>query len=499
MPSSNTQIEQNVSQQQTAYVDAANGDDATGQIGTHKAFKTIQAAINSVPAYSTPAEQRRWWQILVAPGTYDEALVVDTTRRKIAIFGVFNLGLFDGSAWGATNNRNITVRQTAGNIESHRHSFMLGSHVPQGEAITTHPGYMGVPRISGKIILDDTAIPGGTTADFYLNCEVFDQAATGVSLDGTSKAGGANIYLHRARMRTGVSGSMFLLQKAERCRFDGDVSIRSYSRLQDNYFAGNFTCTVVPTPDVEPYGFINCTFASSKVVTTPALGFVLDAVTDYWFTTRSCTLGGAATKVVTEGAYFGSVVWDDVQMPGTSLSTGANVRPPAMDRFRRDAGGTSEGVWLYKFNRASTNPFAGQTKELFFTFQIPHGYKRGENIKFHVHFSPGASTIPAGNVVAWKCEYTVGKIGGPMPVTVVADMSYTAPVGGVAAYDHILSGVATIPGSGLEESSVLCGRLYRDAAAGGDTWADDNAFLLSVDLHVPMNKVGTRLEGPPWD
>jgi hypothetical protein len=78
-------------------------------------------------------------------------------------------------------------------------------------------------------------------------------------------------------------------------------------------------------------------------------------------------------------------------------------------------------------------------------------------------------------------------------------MSYTAPVGGVAAYDHVLSGVATISGTGLEESSVLCGRLYRDAAAGGDTWADDNAFLLSVDLHVPMNKVGTRLEGPPWD
>lgn len=286
--------------QQVALVDPANGDDATAAFGTTKAFKTIQAAVNAVPAYVDPAGQRRWWEIYAAPGTYDEALIVDVTRRKIAIIGVFNLGLFNGSGWGPTNNRNVTVITNAGNIESHRHSFMLGSPLPQGEAITTHPAYMGVPRISGKIILDDSGIVGGTTNDYYLQCQAFDQAATGTSLDGSAKTGIANIYLHRCRFNTAVSGASFRVQKAERCRFDSTVTVATYSRLQDSYFNGSIVVSAVPAPDVEPYGFVGCNFAPAIVFTGPAASFVLDGVSNYWFKTRGCTLGGAATKVITE-------------------------------------------------------------------------------------------------------------------------------------------------------------------------------------------------------
>lgn len=184
-------------------------------------------------------------------------------------------------------------------------------------------------------------------------------------------------------------------------------------------------------------------------------------------------------------------VWTDVTMPGTALSTGANVRAPSMGRFRRDVGNTTEGVWAYRFNRVGTVPFVGQTKELFFSFQVIHEYARSQDLHLHLHWSPGPSGAVVGNV-GWKIEYTVAKGGAAFPVTQVFDL--TDACSGVD-YDHQITPAGVIPGGTLEESSIVMCRIFRDT----DTWAADDGFLLSVDLHVPVNKPGTRLEMPPWD
>lgn len=198
--------------------------------------------------------------------------------------------------------------------------------------------------------------------------------------------------------------------------------------------------------------------------------------------------------------FLTTYLWEDVQMSGTALSVGGGVRPPSMGRFRRNGAGTSEGVYLYMFNRSSTAPFPGDSKELFFAFQVPHSYARGQNLHLHLHWSPGATAATAG-IVGWKVEYTVATPGGIFPVTGTLDLADTLLVTH-PAYEHRITPTGVIPGAGLEESTVVCCRIYRDlvsGSGGNDTWPSDTAWLTSVDLHVPQNKLGTRLEAPPWD
>lgn len=193
---------------------------------------------------------------------------------------------------------------------------------------------------------------------------------------------------------------------------------------------------------------------------------------------------------------FSSISWEDLQMSGVSLSAGPNIRPAPLTQFKDDGAG-SDGVYLPQFKKSSTAPVG--TKEMFFSFQIPHAYARGRDLKFHLHWSPGV-TGKAG-IVGWKVEYTVVKLNGTYGNTGYLDLADTVAAGD-PAFEHRMTPDVTLSGSALEESSVLVCRVFRDlvsGAGGNDTWDDDTAFLLSVDIHVPQDKVGTRLAVPPWD
>jgi pectin methylesterase-like acyl-CoA thioesterase len=69
-------------QRNIGYVDLENGNDATGEIGTSKAFKTIQAFIDAVPAGNDSTSARNVYTAIIAPGDYDEDLNIDLTRRR---------------------------------------------------------------------------------------------------------------------------------------------------------------------------------------------------------------------------------------------------------------------------------------------------------------------------------------------------------------------------------------------------------------------------------
>lgn len=187
-------------------------------------------------------------------------------------------------------------------------------------------------------------------------------------------------------------------------------------------------------------------------------------------------------------------VYDDVFVNGTQVSMGGSVRPPSFALFR-DNGAGSDGVWLPRFNRSSTAPFPGQTKEMFFGFQIPHRYARGKDCYIHLHWSPGPSgTTVVGNVY-WKIEFTFAQVNGLYSNTTVLDLKQ--PAGG-ANWKHQITSDLLVSGVGMQESAVFVCRVYRDNG-GADEWPSDDAFLLSVDLHFPVIKSGTRLRSPPWD
>lgn len=312
MPSDNAVIEQRVVAlegggggggsvlvQQASLV-TPEGNDATGTVGNlGKPFKTIQAACNVIPQGDDSTTVRTSWLILVAPGTYDEDVVINGTRRKIALLGLgpWNLGTFGASNWNASGTaRNITWNVGLGNVDSVRHTLTIGSMMAPGEGCSTHVSYGTGPRISGKIIVNDTVV-GGTTKELYVQAQAFDLAATGRSIDYASGTGILNFYCWRSRFATAISGtaSKPRLQVADRTRFDGLIDVAVYSAIRYCQIGAGMT-TAGAAPDIEPSGITNTNFAG--VFTGPAGSLRLDGSTNYWFKANGATLAGGATKVM---------------------------------------------------------------------------------------------------------------------------------------------------------------------------------------------------------
>ena len=285
--------------QQVRYV-SPNGP-AVGADGSMASpYRTIQDAVDYVVAQSLPpASVREVWLIMIAPGTYDEDVVIDGTNRHIGLIGLgpWNLGLFAGVNWAPTGvPRNITWNVNAGNIDSIRHALMIGRALGFGEGLGTHVSYNTTPRISGRIIVNDNIL-GGTTKELYVQAQVFDAGATGRSLDYAAGTGILNFYTWQSRYASAIDGTFTQprLQIAEETRFDGLVNVTAWSRINYCQIAAGLTCTIA-APDIQPSGMTNTNFAGT--FTGPAASCRLDGNTNYWFKTNGAVLGGAATKVI---------------------------------------------------------------------------------------------------------------------------------------------------------------------------------------------------------
>ena len=277
------------------FVNLNNGDDETGEIGTLKPFRTIQAFLDAVPDGATDESARNEYVAFIAPGDYDEDLAVDLTNRRIILssLGVWGLGTFDGPDWGPSGTRrNITVTATGGPVDGIRPGLVITSLVSIGEGMTTHEAYLTKIRISGKI--DLTGASGVGSVELTLECEVFGDA--GVAIDA-----GATIiqsYIYRSRMRGTITGANWNLQVSERTRFDGLITISGFSlMLSCRINAGLTTGSVTPVGLI-PGGMIGCWFAGT--FTGPALSALMDGNTNYWFKTNGAALAGGATKVIAD-------------------------------------------------------------------------------------------------------------------------------------------------------------------------------------------------------
>jgi len=184
-------------------------------------------------------------------------------------------------------------------------------------------------------------------------------------------------------------------------------------------------------------------------------------------------------------------VFDDLMIYPDATTKGGS-KPPAWGgststAFIKNAAGTSQGVFLWMFS-ASTE------QELYFTVQIPHGYKVGSNILPHVHWTTKAGT-PSGTDVQWGLEYTVAAIGSNFPTTTtIVTNTVIAPIGTPSGTgQHLISSFPAISGTGLGISTVLICRLYRDATNGNDTFGNE-VGLLGVDFHIEKDTYGSRTE-----
>lgn len=246
----------------TAYLDAVNGLDATGQVGTTLAYKTFQAAVNALRAaflVASAGTRQAGMVLIVAPFTqYDEDVTIDVSdglHLLVTSSAGYMIGKFDGaSTWSPTNRRDLKIIGSTdnGGAQDVRPGVMFGTSAPRPAHVTTHQGYYG-PRISGQISFD--GITTGGNLEFTFEGEVFGFGG----IAGASNTGNQtlSLYLHNARFRTAANfGTNANLFQATRCRFDGLLTIGQASMVDLTRI--NAGLTVGSVGVVPPIGFFSC-------------------------------------------------------------------------------------------------------------------------------------------------------------------------------------------------------------------------------------------------
>ena len=177
-----------------------------------------------------------------------------------------------------------------------------------------------------------------------------------------------------------------------------------------------------------------------------------------------------------------TVVFDDYLTDGLNLAKGAAA--PDLAEFR-------DGLFLNAF--AGTG---GVTEQAYFSHHILHGMKPGSTPTFHIHWAHNQAG-PSGNV-KWQLDYSIAK--GYGAGSYAAPTTLTATQTALAQYVHNITDDDDMPLASITEiepDTVLIGRIYRDPTDGADTFEAD-AFLIQIDMHVQIDKIGTLERNRPF-
>ncbi len=181
-----------------------------------------------------------------------------------------------------------------------------------------------------------------------------------------------------------------------------------------------------------------------------------------------------------------ATVWDDLRLEPTVRGSGANN--PSFTKWI-DNGAGSIGIFLYEFTDVAT----GSQKEVYFTTQMPHGWK-GTAIYPHVHWLPdaaGASQRPV-----WGLEYSWAEIGATFGNSAIVYTTSLFPNDTNLIDDkHYISSFNAITPSASQDglSSILICRLFRFSGDASDTFTG-SCGLLYIDLHYEIDTIGSRSE-----
>lgn len=173
-------------------------------------------------------------------------------------------------------------------------------------------------------------------------------------------------------------------------------------------------------------------------------------------------------------------MWDDLRFPASAVKQNPATSKPDFDVWR-------SGIRTLVFDGAAN-------EEVHFNAQLPHGFKFGTKLEFHVHWAPMTSPND-GHTVIWHLEYTLAQQTEVFPVSTTSAAG-TKTFASNSQYEHvfteILSASAGIDTSAWNSlSGMLSCRLYRDAVA--DTYPDEVAFF-EADFHFQKDQVGSKQE-----
>ena len=183
---------------------------------------------------------------------------------------------------------------------------------------------------------------------------------------------------------------------------------------------------------------------------------------------------------VGSGALSALYGWDDVRVPLLVAKTGPTI-PDFVD-FR---GG------LLQWRLAHT----GGAEYLYFSCQLPHGYKPGSDLYPHVHYSLGANhAANTGAVVQFDLLVSASSVNNAFPAAQTVVMTDT--IAGPDYQHQVAFSASPLSGAGLTESAMLLCRLTRNNSGGSNPLV--GAFALEFDFHIEMEKSGTDNPFPPY-
>jgi len=171
------------------------------------------------------------------------------------------------------------------------------------------------------------------------------------------------------------------------------------------------------------------------------------------------------------------VVWDDLRTPVSQVRLSGSQPPTST---------------LYKGGEVLAFP-SNADKTIYFNVQLPHKYKLGEDIEFHIHYVlPTTGSGLGAENVKWDFTYAWADIGDAIPAE--TPVPATLDMQNKSADTHYLGEIAgTIDGSGISGvSSMLICSLTRDTTVANNY--TDDVYLMEVDFHFPLNTLGSRQE-----
>jgi len=170
-------------------------------------------------------------------------------------------------------------------------------------------------------------------------------------------------------------------------------------------------------------------------------------------------------------------VWDDLRTPanGTKKITGKEPK----DQLYK-------GGEVLKFEKT-------QDQAVGFNVQLPHAYKLGTDIEFHIHIVPPVAGSGGGaENVKFDFTYSWAKIDGTFATE--TSVNATIDLQNEPVDKHILMEIEdAIDGSAIDGvSSMLICSLTRDVSVANNY--DENIYLIEVDFHYQIDTMGSRQE-----
>ncbi len=170
--------------------------------------------------------------------------------------------------------------------------------------------------------------------------------------------------------------------------------------------------------------------------------------------------------------------YEDLRIDGLSTRTGS-VAPTDETGFRGSA------------NFYSRNLVHNQADEVQFSVQMPHAWRAGSGIYPHVHMAPWASST-GSQTAQFQLECYNADVGDTFPAVAASyEMSTTWTTD--KQWAHLIAGNdQALAMTGLELSSILKCRLYRDNTVGGNY--ANKVSLLYFDIHYEVDAFGSDEE-----